>query len=163
MMCCKVPQIKELNKPVNAWCVHASPGRGCKSYAGRPVVCRSFYCRWMLDASFGPEWKPDKSKFIVYLSRGGGLSIAVDTDFPNAWTRPPYYAQIKKWAMLAEERKEVVVVRVGHRLIVVLPDRDVDLGQVDEEADLIVSRRPGPQGTDYQFKVKLPEMSDLQA
>ncbi len=90
MMCCKVPYIKEFEKPAGVWCRHAVPGKGCNIYADRPAACRAFYCMWMQDASFGPEWKPEKAKFVVYLQQNGiHLQIGVDPNFPNAWTKPP--------------------------------------------------------------------------
>jgi hypothetical protein len=38
-------------------------------------------------------------------------------------------------------------------LIVVLPDREVPLGEVDPEAEIIASREYGPAGVIYDFKV----------
>jgi hypothetical protein len=46
-----------------------------------------------------------------------------------------------------------VLVRIGSRLIVALPDREVDLGRVDPEAQIIVLREQGPAGPIYDFKV----------
>jgi len=54
MMCCKVPYIKEFEKPAGVWCKHAVAGKGCGIYESRPSSCRAFYCMWMQDASFGP-------------------------------------------------------------------------------------------------------------
>ena len=65
MMCCKVPYIKEFEKPAGVWCKHAVAGKGCGIYESRPGSCQAFYCLWMQDASFGPEWKPEKSKFVT--------------------------------------------------------------------------------------------------
>src|SRR6267142_2123611 len=69
MMCCKVPHIEEFAKPAGVWCKHAVPGKGCGIYESRPGSCRAFYCMWMQDASFGPEWKPEKSKFVTRMER----------------------------------------------------------------------------------------------
>src|ERR1700730_953620 len=38
MMCCKLPLIEELNKPIDRWCRHAVPGKGCGIYTDRPPV-----------------------------------------------------------------------------------------------------------------------------
>jgi hypothetical protein len=126
MMCCKVPAIEEFAKPPGVWCRHAVSGKGCNIYADRPRSCRAFYCAWMQDESFGPDWKPEKAKFVVYLQENSAnLQVAVDPSFPNAWTRPPYYARIKKWA-------------------------------ADGAADgrFVVSRQPGPTGFVYAVEVK---------
>ncbi len=154
MMCCKVPYIEEFQKPAGVWCRHAVPGKGCGIYASRPGACRAFYCLWMQDESFGPEWKPEKAKFVVYVQRNGvNLQIGVDPSFPNAWTRPPFYARIKRWAAEGAERGRFVFVRIGARMIAVLPDRDQDLGTVAPEDDIVVSRRPGAAGPSYEVEV----------
>jgi hypothetical protein len=155
MMCCKVPHIEEFNKPAGVWCQHAIPGKGCGIYAERPGACRAFYCSWMQDASLGPEWKPDRAKFVVYLQRNGvNLQVAVDPGFPNAWMKPPYYARIKKWARDGAETGAFVFVRIGPRMIVALPDRDQDIGRVDPEDEIVVSRKPGVAGFVYDIEVK---------
>jgi hypothetical protein len=152
MMCCKVPHITEFKKPPGVWCAHAVTGKGCRIYANRPDLCRAFYCGWMYEPGLGPEWKPDKAKFVVMPARGPFLHITVDPGYPDSWTRPPYLAEIKRWATDRIAREQFVLVRIGSRLIVVLPDREVRLGEVDPEAPIIVSREHGPAGTIYDFK-----------
>ena len=149
MMCCKVPPIKALKKPPGKWCPHAVFGKGCGIYADRPAVCSAFYCEWMRNPSLGPEWKPDKAKLVVSFP-----DIWVDPSVPNAWREPPYFTRIKQWAVEGPERGEFVLVRIGPRLIVVLPDREVDLGHVDPEAQLTVSRERGPTGVRYDVEVR---------
>jgi hypothetical protein len=155
MMCCKVPAIEEFAKPPGVWCRHAVSGKGCNIYADRPRSCREFYCLWMQDESFGADWKPEKAKFVVYVQENGvNLQVAVDPSFPNAWTRPPYYAQIKRWAAEGAADGKFVFVRIGARMIALLPDREVDLGRVDAADDIVVSRQPGPAGFVYAVEVK---------
>jgi hypothetical protein len=153
MMCCKVPSIEEFNKPPGVWCRHAVSGKGCAIYADRPRSCRNFYCLWMQDDSFGPEWKPEKAKFVVYLQRNGAnLQVAVDPSFPNAWTRSPYQERIRVWVAEGAERGRFVFVRIGMRMIALLPGRDVDLGRVEPEDEIVVSGGPG--GIAYDVRVK---------
>ena len=38
-----------------------------KIYEDRPDTCKSFYCMWLIDPTLGPEWKPEKSHFVVAL------------------------------------------------------------------------------------------------
>jgi hypothetical protein len=150
MMCCKVPDIPQFNKASGVWCPHARIGKGCGIYDTRPASCRTFYCLWMLDASFGPAWKPERAKFVVYLQENNiHTQIAVDPAFPNAWIRPPYYARIKKWAQNGAEHGRFVLVRIRRRVIVVLPDRDTDIGDVNPEDGVLIARRRGPTGFDY--------------
>jgi hypothetical protein len=155
MMCCKVPAIEEFAKPPGVWCRHAVSGKGCGIYAERPGSCRAFYCLWMQDDRFGPEWKPEKAKFVVYVQQNGvNLQVAVDPSFPNAWTRPPFAARIRKWVSDGAEHGQFVFVRIGQRVIALLPDRDVDLGRVDSLDEIMVSRKPGPSGLAYDVEVK---------
>jgi hypothetical protein len=164
MMCCKVPAIEEFAKPPGVWCRHAVSGKGCNIYAERPGSCRAFYCSWMQDESFGADWKPEKAKFVVYLQQNGAnLQVAVDPSFPNAWTRPPFYAQIKKWAAEGAERGQFVFVRIGMRMIALLPDREVDLGRVEAADEIVVSRQPGPSGFVYAVEVKRSAAADAAA
>jgi hypothetical protein len=155
MMCCKVPYIKEFEKPAGVWCKHAVAGKGCGIYESRPGSCQAFYCLWMQDASFGPEWKPEKSKFVTYIQQNGlNIQVAVDPSFPNAWMKEPYYARIKQWAREGAEQGRFVFVRIGPRMIAVLPDRDLDIGRVDPDDHIVVARRPGPAGVTYEVEVQ---------
>ncbi len=155
MMCCKVPAIEEFAKPPGVWCRHAVSGKGCDIYLERPASCRAFYCLWMQDESFGPEWKPEKAKFVVYVQRNGAnIQVAVDPNFPNAWTKPPYEARIRQWVADGAERGRFVFVRIGARMIVLLPGRDADLGRVDSHDEIVVSRRPGAAGFVYEAEAK---------
>jgi len=47
-MCCKLPKIKELNKPEGEWCVNCTTRRGCDAYDTRPTPCRTYFCYYML-------------------------------------------------------------------------------------------------------------------
>jgi hypothetical protein len=155
MMCCKVPYLQEFEKLPGVWCRYAAPGKGCTIYENRPASCQAFYCQWMLDASLGPEWKPDRARFVVYLQRNGvNLQVAVDPGFPQAWTRPPYYRQLKQWAQEGAERGAFVFVRIGERMIAMLPDRDEDIGAVGVDDELVVARRATPAGPAYDVEVR---------
>ena len=147
-MCCKVPYITEFDKPPGVWCQHASPGRGCTSYAERPHSCRTFYCLWRQDPGFGPEWKPDRAKFVIYLQHNApNIWVAVDPGFPNAWTRASYYERLKAWARDNAERGGFVFARIGARVIAILPDRDADIGTVGLDDEVMVARRMTPPAT----------------
>jgi hypothetical protein len=48
-VCCRLPDIPELNKPLNTWCRHCdteSAESPCRIYGYRPRVCREFDCAW---------------------------------------------------------------------------------------------------------------------
>jgi hypothetical protein len=156
MMCCKVPLIEELDKPAGQWCRHAVIGKGCGIYEDRPSVCRNFLCQWMLDPRLGPEWKPEKAKFVLYPDRYKEeiFNVAVDPAFPDAWTKPPFFAALKNWVREGAELGRFVVVHIGTRRVAVLPDRIVELGNV--ERDFVLMRERGPTGRTIGVQVKPP-------
>lgn len=155
MLCCKVPAIKEsdlspgehdIAKPSGAWCRHAVKGSGCAVYDGRPSVCRRFYCHWMMNPSLGPEWKPDKARFVLYgdATARNVIDIAVDPAFPNAWMKAPYRETIRRWAAAAAADNRFVLIQIGQRNLAVLTDSVVDLGIMGPEDVVTVAR--GPKG-----------------
>src|SRR2546429_499343 len=76
---------------------------------------------------------------------------------------PPFYAQIKKWAVEGAEINQVMFVCIGPRVIAVLPHREVDLGRVDPEDKFVVTRRAGPTGMVYDVAVKRTESAESAA
>ena len=61
-LCCILPEIPSMGKPVDTWCAHADPTNdacGCKGYENRPDGCRSFSCGW-LDGMGDLEDRPDQ-------------------------------------------------------------------------------------------------------
>jgi len=142
MMCCKVIAIPELAKPAARWCRHAVPGRGCGMYENRPTGCRRFYCYWMVDPALGPEWKPERAKFVMFPDSDCPemLNVMVDPAFPDAWTRRPFFAAIKDWVALGAPSGRFALVHVGSRLTAVLPDSIVELGTVKPSFTLLRER-----------------------
>jgi len=61
-LCCMLPDIPSMDKPIDTWCQHADPTNpeyGCTDYANRPAGCRSFSCGWL--RGMGDENdRPDK-------------------------------------------------------------------------------------------------------
>ena len=114
-LCCKLPSVSELNKPVDTWCKHAAPGRGgCMIYADRPQNCRGFICAW-LSGKIDDKWYPARCKMIItqrappHTVEQQGMLVTVDPAYPNAWRREPYYSQLSAWA----RRHIIVEIRVG--------------------------------------------------
>ena len=121
-LCCKLPYISELNKPIDSWCRHARPGvGGCSIYPERPASCRSFMCVWLLGArELGDERFPARCKMIVSPRNNPaeqGVLVMVDPAYPNAWRRKPYHVQLLGWA-----QRMVVEIRVGRRCILLNAD-----------------------------------------
>lgn len=131
-MCCKLPGIAELNKAPMVWCRHVVHGRGCSIHPERPGVCRTFFCHYLRNPHLGPEWKPERSGFILFTEAGGKrLVVASDSAKPGAWRKPPYYAQFKRWAAEGAHRNHQLLVFNGKRVTAVLPDRDEELGVIE--------------------------------
>lgn len=60
-VCCRLPDIPELEKPINTWCRHIDQDRtdrACSIYDHRPGVCREFDCAWKQGLG-GPLDRPD--------------------------------------------------------------------------------------------------------
>jgi hypothetical protein len=115
-LCCKLPYVPAVNKPIDTWCRHCNPGRdGCRIYATRPDTCRDFICGWLGDLSLGDEWFPARCKMMIskYTKQGETrLLITVDPTFPDAWRREPHYSHLRVWA-----DPTPVTIRIGRRLI----------------------------------------------
>lgn len=154
-LCCKVAAVEEVAKPNGVWCPHCVKGNRCMIYPSRPQSCRDFYCQWMIEKGLGPEWKPERAKFALVKTDGGRrLTALVDPGFPSAWRRSPYYENLKHWAADAVQKwPEVYMVDVliGARAIVILPDRDVDLGVL--AADEMIELNHAMNGPERAFGV----------
>jgi hypothetical protein len=128
--------IEQLAKPVNAWCPHCRPGRGCLIYPDRPGECRSFSCLWLVNDLLDAQWKPSKAKFVLTTSEDG-IEVRCDPGFPDAWRREPYASEIRQWAVSGETHDVTVVVIIGPRMILVTPGRDFDLGVVGPDQRIV--------------------------
>src|SRR5436190_15012694 len=94
-LCCKVLDIPALDKAAGKWCSHCQPGKGCGIYTARPAACRGFYCEWMISKGLGPEWRPERARFLLAKSNDGRLTAHVDPGYPAAWRASPYYQNFK--------------------------------------------------------------------
>ncbi|MCP3388751.1 hypothetical protein NLM27_08155 [Bradyrhizobium sp. CCGB12] len=135
-LCCKVMAIEALAKPVNAWCQHCGPGRGCAIYAGRPTECEDFACLWLASDPLDERWKPNRSKLVLTTSEDG-IEVRCDPGFPDAWRRDPYAGEIRAWAAEGETNDMTVVVIIGQRMILITPDREFDLGIVGPDERIV--------------------------
>ena len=153
-LCCKLLFVEVLEKPRAVWCPHCDQKRGCKIYANRPEPCQSFYCGYRRIADLDGRWKPAKAKFLInYESAVNRIAIHADPTRPDAWRMEPFYTTIRKWAANALRENGTVVVWCGPHVIVVLPDRERDLGTPREDQFIVRVERPGPRGMEIDFEL----------
>jgi hypothetical protein len=149
-MCCKVYNIPEINKPAGKWCSHCKPGKGCVIHDALPTQCAEFNCLWRIEEKLPPHWKPDQAKMVVTIHPFSGyVYVQVDSSSPSAWRRQPYCEQLRGWATKNLQLGIYVVVFVNDTATLILPDKEVPLGQFRPTDRLAVRRNGGG----YEAKV----------
>jgi hypothetical protein len=143
-LCCKVLGVTELNKAAGVMCSYAVAGKGCSIRPHRPQQCRQYFCAWRIDPNLDSTWKPEICGFVLGISlHYGAFMVTVDPDRPLAWKAQPYYARLKQWAERAFPENKRIVAMVAGEATVVLPDRDVPLGVLAPEDEIVLSRQGG--------------------
>ena len=157
-LCCKLLGIEAINKQPGSWCGHFKRGGGgCGIYADRPAACAGFHCLWLTSDKLGDEWKPNKAGFVMYPEQDGRrLNIVVDQAKPMAWKEAPYHARIKAMSQRAHDGYELLI-SIGRQRIVVFPDQDIDLGQVDPDHKILSGYTPQPDGGKVPFAMVLSD------
>jgi hypothetical protein len=73
----------------------------------------------------------------------------VDPGYPTAWRRSPFYENLKLWAAEAARKTpemDLVDVMIGEQEIVILPDREVELGVLASDEVVRLEKRMTPAG-----------------
>jgi hypothetical protein len=150
-LCCELLSISEVETPRSVLCKHWTLEKHCSIYACRPDACRDFFCNWLLIETLGPEWQPERSRIVLQslaLPDGHqGLSAHVDPNFPDQWLSPPFYPQLKAWAEKAQRHTKAVgpiyfvIAEIHRRKFLILPDRELDLGEFEEHNQIEIERR----------------------
>ena len=151
-LCCKVLGIPELEKPKDIWCTHFAAGTGCRIYPERPPSCRDFVCRWLTDPTMGAEWKPSVCKMVID-SRPGLFVVHVDPAVTRPWIAEPYISVFKRLSAQGLGKGVMVMVIERRHTIVILPDREVDLGVIAADARIAMERVNTPSGPLWQPRV----------
>ena len=151
-LCCKVLGIPELQKPKDVWCPNFAAGTGCRIYPDRPPSCHNFVCQWLTDLTMGPEWKPSVCK-LVLDSKPRLLAVHADPAVSKPWRVEPYNSVLKRLAAQGLTRGTIVMVMERRRSIVILPDREVDLGLVGAGARIAMDRVQTAHGPSWQPRV----------
>lgn len=113
-MCCKLPEIAEMDKKAGDWCRMCSTRQSCDDWDKRPQQCRSFFCHWMENPGLGEEWRPSKARFMIMGKDGGRtMLVVVDPDRPDAWKKQPYLNHFMQWS-----EKFKLVINVGEKQMI---------------------------------------------
>ncbi len=156
-LCCKVMGITALQKPAGRWCPHCAAAKGCAIYAERPQECATFACAWLTDERFGPEWKPDKAKFVLVIDHlRKRFTVHVDSDQPGAWKRPVYYQKLRDTMLSALSRGWHPFVIVAGHYSLVLPQGEYALGKLGDSDDFRVTIRLPPGGQPEVSVIRQP-------
>jgi len=146
-LCCKLLAIETIGKTRGQWCRHCNVGSGCSQYSARPDECREFHCGFLTIAALDESWRPSRSKLVLGIEAGGQtVFVHVDPDRPQAWRKEPYYSRLKEWSRAAAASRGQVIVRIGKRAIVVFPDRDAEVGLVEDDECVATSEVRGADG-----------------
>ena len=151
-LCCKVLGIAALEKPIGAWCPHCRPGAGCAIYDDRPRECRGFVCGWLRDERLGEEWYPKKSKIVLTYEQDRFVAH-VDPGAPGAWNEEPYFSALHRMMLANLPAGKPVYVAIGRQHILLLPDRQQDLGLLDESDEVELAAVERPAGREYRVTI----------
>jgi hypothetical protein len=139
-LCCKVYDVPAVESVAGSWCRHCLPGRGCAIHETRPAHCRAFFCLWMTQGFLGPEWKPDKARFVLTMDPGTGwIFLQADPGAAQAWRKEPYQSQLRRWAQAGNRP---VIVFVNRLATALLPDHEVQLGMIGPADRLALREEP---------------------
>jgi hypothetical protein len=146
-LCCKVYDVPSLAKPAGKWCQHCLPGRGCGIHETRPDHCRAFFCLWMTETFLGPEWKPDRSKFVISVDPVSRyMMVQVDPGAPKAWRQEPYYSQFMRWAQASAREGRMVIIFNQQHATALSPAGETELGLLTPNDRIALETRMTPNG-----------------
>ena len=91
---------------------------------------------------------------VNYEDKANRIVIHADPARPDAWKAEPFYKTIKQWAATAERQGGMVLVWAGSSATIVLPGRDVDLGDVREDQLIVPVERMTARGIETGFEVR---------
>lgn len=64
-LCCRVLPVRELGKGAHDRCVHQKFMKGCNNYAHRPMSCRLWNCRWLVNDDADGMKRPDRAGYVI--------------------------------------------------------------------------------------------------
>lgn len=142
--CCRVFEVKDVNKAFGEACKHLGPtlfGHGCQIYNERPDACRRYVCLW-LDSqrrqeveSLPEQLRPDVTKVVLGWPWGTDRETLFVYPYPGhetAWQ----YGDVAQYlgAVLSKGAKVVIV--AGDKRIAIKGDMAI-VGTEDEFAEIL--------------------------
>jgi hypothetical protein len=112
-------------------------------YDERPTECRDFLCGFLTLHELDESWRPSTSKLVIGFEGGEKKTVFVHVD-PNradAWKRAPYYQKLKEWSLRALAGRGQIIAKIGVRAIVIMPDKDVDLGPIGDDEMIVTQEK----------------------
>jgi hypothetical protein len=103
--------IKNFDKPAGQRCRYQRHGKGCAIYDRRPLGCRVWNCRWLINDDADDLRRPDRSHYVIDImpdfvtlvdDETGArtnvevVQIWVDPDFPDTHRNPELRAYIER-------------------------------------------------------------------
>lgn len=119
-LCCRLLPTRELKKAANERCKHQRL-HGCAIYAQRPMSCRLWSCRWLVNDDTEPMRRPDRSHYVIDImpdyvtvvnnETGERTNIEViqvwcDPKHPDAWQDPDLMDYLER---RGEEGKAAII------------------------------------------------------
>lgn len=142
-LCCKLVPVVEgaivngkhiggMNKPAGQRCRFQKHHKGCSIYDRRPMACRAWNCRWLVEDDTHDLHRPDRTHCVIDLmpdliritddERGPVdievVQIWVDPTYPDAWRSPEMLAYIER---RGSENIATIIRYDSKRAIVVFP------------------------------------------
>lgn len=100
----------------------------------------------------GPQWKPSVCKMVVD-SRRGLFVVHVDPAVSQPWRAEPFFSTLRRLSAQGLNKGIIVMVIEKRCTIVILPDREVDLGLVAPDARIAMEPVKTVQGLSWQPRV----------
>jgi hypothetical protein len=64
-LCCRLLPTKEVPTLAGERCKHQRHGSGCAIYPKRPLPCRLWSCRWLLNDDTTGMRRPDRARYVI--------------------------------------------------------------------------------------------------
>ena len=92
----------------------------------------------------------------MFLRMEGDLvAVHVDPSEPTAWRREPFFHELKQFASRAVDCNQQIVVYVKNRVIVIFPNKEVDVGTMNPGDELVVREVVSPTGRDWRAFIEV--------